>query len=624
MKNRVNMFFSIVMVGILAVCAGADVFGSGRVNNYDVVIVGGTPGGIMAAIAVARGGHNAVILDRNRHIGGLPANGLGATDIHTRGATGGLFMEFVGRIREHYLCKYGEDSSQFEFCSDGYHFEPHVAEMVFEQMLAEHKERITVLRRRQFDAEPENVILRNGAILRVYVTNRDTGGKEVYGGKVFVDATYEGDLAAAAGIPYRLGRESKGEFDEPMAGRLYKQWSGPVGPGSTGHGDNAVQAYNYRLCLTREKDEKVAIDKPKNYNREEYASLIEDVRLQRWPAAGERREKHFHNGIGRLVNMVELPNGKTDSNNQHAAFISTDLPEENWPWPTSGWDWRDRFARRLRDYTLGLLWFAQHDEMLPESFRKNCLEWGLAKSEYGDNGHFPRAVYVREGRRIEGEYLFTAHDALSKRGTRSHVTSITASHYALDSHAVRKREPGRAHLDGFFSYRTKPYSVPYGVIVPKVVDGLLTPVPVSGTHIGFSTLRMEPCWMALGQAAGVAACVSIRDAVPVREVDILKVQRELLRQKAVLIYFKDARCGDPHYEALQFFALRGFYKDAGEAKLDEALPEEVASKWIAWAGVGKPRRYTAGQTTRGELLDALYARVLKVPGKKAFDIFAGW
>jgi hypothetical protein len=260
--------------------------------------------------------------------------------------------------------------------------------------------------------------------------------------------------------------------------------------------------------------------------------------------------------------------------------------------------------------------------MLPESFRKNCLEWGLAKSEYGDNGHFPRAVYVREGRRIEGEYLFTAHDALSKRGTRSHVTSITASHYALDSHAVRKREPGRVHLDGFFSYRTKPYSVPYGVIVPKVVDGLLTPVPVSGTHIGFSTLRMEPCWMALGQAAGVAACVSIRDAVPVREVDIFKVQRELLRQKAVLIYFKDARSGDAHYEALQFFALRGFYKDAWEAKLDEVVPAEVASKWIAWAGVGKPRAYTAGQITRGELLDALYGRVLKLPWKKAFDIFA--
>lgn len=148
-------------------------------------------------------------------------------------------------------------------------------------------------------------------------------------------------------------------------------------------------------------------------------------------------------GIRKLSSIVKLPNQKTDGNNQHAAFISTDLPEENWPWPTSSWEWRDKFAKRLKDYTLGLFWFAQNDPELPEHFRKTMLEWGLAKDEYQDNEYFPRQVYVREGRRFEGVYFFTAKDALpTASGERPplHANSVTASHYALDSHAARKRK----------------------------------------------------------------------------------------------------------------------------------------------------------------------------------------
>lgn len=181
--------------------------------KFDLVIVGGTPGGIMAAIAAARGGHSAVILDRNRHLGGLPANGLGATDIHTRGATGGLFLEFVARVRKHYADTYGPESKQVKDCSDGYHFEPSVAEEVFERMIAEHKAKIALRRRRQFDALPENVVRIDGAIRRIMVTNRDTQLPEAYAGKVFIDATYEGDLAAAAGVPFRIGREG-GRVDQ--------------------------------------------------------------------------------------------------------------------------------------------------------------------------------------------------------------------------------------------------------------------------------------------------------------------------------------------------------------------------------------------------------------------------
>lgn len=605
-----GLSFTIALAVICIVWSAAGPTAAETVNeankprSFDVVIVGGTPGGIMAAVAAARCGHTAVILERTKHVGGLPANGLGATDISTRGATGGLFKEFVDRIHKYYVDTYGDNSPQVRDCSSGYHFEPSVAERVFEEMLAE-QPGVTVLRLRQFDADPENVTLADGRLVEIRITNRETKRVEIYRGKVFIDATYEGDLAAAAGAPFRIGREGFAEYKEPLAGVVYKKWGGPVGPGSTGLADNSVQAYNFRLCLTTDKANLVPIPKPETYNREEFVSLIDDVKLNR--TTGGTVPK----GIWRLTNMVKLPNGKTDSNNQHLAFLSTDLPEENWPWPTSSWEWRDRFAQRLRDYTLGLLWFAQHDAELPEDFRTECLRWGLAKDEYVDNDNFPRQVYVREGRRIEGEHLFTVHDSMPvEPGVRPpiYADSITASHYPYDSHAVRKREPGRVHLDGFLNRMTRPYTVPYGVIVPKKVDGFLTPVPVSGTHLGFSTLRMEPCWMAMGQAAGVAAVLSIEDKVQVRNVNITKLQNRLLEQKATLIYYEDVTPAHLYFNAVQYFGLRKLIPE-WEARLTRSATDEGAKRWSAACGVAVPAEYAPGKTTRGELLHLLYRKV---------------
>ena len=188
---------------------------------------------------------------------------------------------------------------------------------------------------------------------------------------------------------------------------------------------------------------------------------------------------------------------------------------------------------------------------------------------------------------------------------------------------MAKAGPGRVHLGAFFSHPTRPYSVPYSVILPKKVDGLLIPVPVSGTHIGFSTLRMEPCWMALGQAAGAAACISIDDGRPLRKIDVLKLQRNLLGRGAVLINFQDAKPGDAHYEALQFFALRGFYaRSQWRASLNDPVPEDVAADWIKWSGVTAPADHVPGKTTRGELLDALCRRVLGFPPEKIATIRA--
>ncbi|MFH1964569.1 MAG: FAD-dependent oxidoreductase, partial [Acidobacteriota bacterium] len=573
-------------------------------SSADVVVVGATPGGIMASIAAGRLGCSVVLLERSEHIGGLPANGLGATDIGTRGATGGLFLEFVGRIRKHYEGTYGSVSPQLEACSDGYHFEPRVAEQVFSRMLAEVSGKVTALTMKQFDAEPSNVLFDKGIVSGVRILNRENGEIEIYRGKVLIDATYEGDLAAAAGADFRIGRESWAEFNEPMSGILYKPWGGEPGPCSSGLGDNAVQAYNFRLCLTDDLDNAVLFEKPEGYDREEYASLITDIKERRFAAIGQRGEMAIE-GIGRITNMVRLPNSKTDANNQHAAFLSTDLPEENWPWPTSGWVWRDRFAERLREYTQGLFWFMQNDPELPEDFRQKCRLWGKAADEYQDNNNFPRQVYVREGRRIEGEYLFTAHDAIPvKDGLRPplHLDSITASHYALDSHAVRKREEGRPHLDGFFSYPSQPYLVPYGVMLPKGLKGLLAPVPVSGTHIGFSTLRMEPCWMAMGQAAGIAAALSCQTGVSPHDLKVRAIQEQLIKDGAVLMYFRDIGPDDRRFKPLQKAAVQGFFgADEWEARLDEPLDRETQEKGINLSGTKMTIEETAGRT-RGVFL----------------------
>jgi hypothetical protein len=586
---------TLAVVSVPGLAAGAE--------SFDVVIVGGTPGGIMAGIAAARLGQTVLLVERTGHIGGLPANGLGATDIHTRGATGGLFREFVDRVKRDYVARYGTDSPQVRDCSDGYHFEPSVAERILEEMLAEHKGRLEVRRLRQFDALPRNVSLRGSQLTAIRVMDRTTGSLEEYLGKVFIDATYEGDLAAAAGVPFRTGREGKAEYHEELAGRVYKKWGGPVGEGSTFEADQAIQAYNYRLCLTDDPGNLTRIAKPVSYRRDEYVSLIEDLRLGRHTGVDGPPQ-----GIQWVVNRVKLPNGKFDANNQHLAFISTDLPEENWPWPTADWEWRDRFAIRLRDYTLGLLWFAQNDPELPAAFRTECGKWGLAANEYPDNDSFPRQVYVREGRRFRGEHWFTTHDSLPvAEGRRPpvHKTSITASHYAIDSHAVRKREPQRVHLDGFLSSQTAPYTVPYGVMVPTRIDGLLIPVPVSGTHLGFSTLRMEPCWMALGQAAGTAAAVSIESSTSLRKLNVRRVQQKLLEQKAVLIYFRDLGADDPLYPTAAMLALDGWLID-WNVDLEATVLDQEAKNWFGSAERGLPAWFQSGHTTRRQLLDFLH------------------
>lgn len=576
----------------------------GGSTSYDLVVVGGTPGGLMAAIEAARAGRTALVLERTSHIGGLPANGLGATDIATRGCTGGLFLEFVNRIKAHYVKTYGENSEQVKVCQDGYHFEPSVAEKILEGLVAEQGARITVLKMRQFDFEPQYVRKQGRNIRSITVLNRLTKQRETYSGRVFVDGTYEGDLAAAAGVSFRTGREGFDQYREPLAGKVYKAWGGAVDSvHSTFQGDTTIQAYNYRLCLTDDSSQRRPIAKPKLYNPSEFESIIEDIRSG---FVTEFAKRYAKAGV---TNPVALPNRKTDSNNHHGAMLSTDLPEENWPWPKANWAWRDAFAERLKDYTLGLLWFVQNDPRVPEEFRQKSSRFGLSTQEYQDNDNFPRQVYVREGRRINGWYNFTAHDALpDATGTRPviHQAAITTSHYAIDSHACYKREKDRIHLDGFISYKTEPYTVPVGVMLPQDVDNLVVPVAVSATHLGFGTLRMEPCWMALGQAAGATAHLYLKNKSP-RLVDVPTgdLQSHLIRSKAVLVYYKDVPTSHPAYYAIQKAGLAGL-ETSWNFTPDASVDYATAFRWQKLAG--KSVAFTAGKTTRAQLAESLFGR----------------
>ena len=569
-------------------------------TTYDVGVLMATPGGIAAAVHAARMGMQVILIERSRHLGGLPANGLGATDIHTRQLSGGFFKEFTDSILSFYIGRYGRESQQVKDCSSGFHFEPSVAEAVLENLISKEKN-ILVLRNYSFESLPENIRRKDSlSPYEIRIAPKERPGKTMWvGAKVWIDGSYEGDLAAAMGCRFRTRRESKEEFGEPMAGRIYKLWGrDSLESGSTGAGDSAIQAFNYRLCLTRNPQNRVLFEKPEGYLRDEFVSLAEDVR------AGLVSGFFPKNGTtAGVVNPVKLPNGKFDANNHHRALISTDLPEENHPYPRANWAWRDRFAKRLRQYTEGLLYFAQNDTSLPSWFRTDALEVGWAKDEYRDNGHFPRQVYVREGRRIEGRHIFTAHDALPERGSKRppvHRRSVVSSHYAIDSHAMRKREKGKNTLDGFISYQTRPFSVPFEVMVPIGKEGLLCPVPVSASHVGYGCLRMEPCWMGLGQAAGVCAALAIRlNTLPSR-VPIDSLQKELIDQNANLIFVEDIVQGNPDYKWVQKAALRGWIPDY-KARLDEQVLNTDLELWAAKTGIPKTQlESSVGGKTRKE------------------------
>ncbi len=475
-------------------CLMAGVGTAAEPLHYDVVVAGATPGGLTAAVAAARAGLSVAVFEPSNHIGGVVSGGLTATDCADRRTVGGLTAEFFQRVYDYYVATYGADSPNAQMSLKGYHFEPRVAEQVFGEMLAEAGDVTLRLQHPLYGVQRARDRLE-----RATFHDEQTGEDLEVTADIYIDALYEGDLLALAGVGYRVGAEGRHEYGEPHA------WGEP---------SLQVQAYNYRLCLTDDPENQVMVEPPAGYDPATYRDLLAYLK-QAEPARFD----------GDCFSLVPMPNRKVDAN-AGAGWQSSDYVGQNWEYPGEVLQRRRDIARAHRDYITGLLYFVQNDPEVPESVRAEARRWGLPRDEFTDNGHFPHALYVREARRMLGMHLFTELDATERNAK---PRSVAAGDYAIDSHGVyvTTLPDGTTRPHGGSLYLpVRPYDIPYGVVAPRNVTNLLVAVCVSASHIGYGTLRMEPVYMKLGQVCGEAAALARQTGKAVQEVDV-----EVLRQR---------------------------------------------------------------------------------------------
>lgn len=466
-------------------------------TDYDVVIWDSTPAGVTTAIAAARAGRKAVIVTEDKHIGGMQTSGLGNTNAGQRDTVGGLAREFHNRVHAWYVKRYGAGSEQVKTCQNGFFFEPHAAESVFVDWLKESS----------VECLTEHVIERvekSGSRLVALRTNR---GRTLRG-RVFVDSSYEGDLLKLAGCTYALGRESSAQYGEPLAGVRFP-------PSRLGQADHKLQPFDYRLCLTDVKENQVPFRRPASYDASNYAFL--SACLKHDPPA------RLHS----LVPLNMMPNRKTDSRTGEWVGAS-------WRYPEADRAERLAIEKAHRDYSAGYIWFLLSEKCVPEPVRAELARWGHAKDEFIDNDHWPYHVYVREARRLSGDYVMTQQDV----ERRFHADGVALGNFYLDVHPVEIVVARHMVVEegNLGNPPVRPYEIPYRTLTPKraEAENLLVPVCVSASHVAFSTIRMEPVWAMLGQAAGVAAAMAIERGVAVQEVPAAALRSRLLEQGAIL------------------------------------------------------------------------------------------
>jgi hypothetical protein len=512
-------------------------------NKADLIIYGNTSAGISAAVEATRLGHSVIVVGPDKHLGGLTASGLGWTDSGNKDVIGGVAREYYQRIKseydkpENWKFEKPEDSRHYKPENDAvWVFEPHIAEKVFEDLVKENA--IKVFRDQWLDRE-NGIDIKDGKIISISMLDGS-----VFMGKQFIDATYEGDLMALAGVSYTTGRESNSKYNETLNGvntknALYHQFEMDVdpyvvpgdpssgllprihndGPGEEGSADHRIQAYCFRMCMTKVPENRVPFPKPDNYDPLQYELLA----------------RYYDLGFRKLFYKYDAtPNKKTDTNN-YGAF-STDNIGMNYDYPDASYEERAAIIKEHEDYQKGLMWFKANDPRVPEDVRKAHSEWGLAKDEFLDNGHWPHQIYVREARRMVGDFVMTENHL---RGTIDTPNSIGMGSYNMDSHNVQRYvdENGFARNEGDVQVSPGgPYPISYHAITPKKgqAENLLVPVCLSSSHIAYGSIRMEPVFMILGQSAANAACLAIKQKTAVQDVDAEDLRERLLNAGQVL------------------------------------------------------------------------------------------
>ncbi|MBW6500516.1 MAG: FAD-dependent oxidoreductase [Bacteroidales bacterium] len=526
---------------------------SGEIHKADVIVYGGTSAAVITAVQVTRMGRSAIIVSPDVHLGGMTSSGLGFTDTGNKEVIGGLAREFYQLIYDHYQkpeswtwqkqSEYG-NRGQGNPAIDGekrtqWIFEPHVAEEAFETMISQNN--ITVFRDEWLDRE-NRVEMKKGMI----VSMRTLSGK-LFRGKIFIDATYEGDLMSSAGVTYHVGRESNSVYGETWNGvqkgayhhghwfrdNIDPYWvpgdpsSGLLprisseDPGENGTGDKKVQAYCYRLCLTQHPENRVPITKPVGYDSTQYELLVR-IADTRWNEFFGKYDP--------------IPNLKTDVNN-HGPF-SYDNIGMNYDYPEASYERRKEIIAEHQLYQKGLLWFMATDPHLPEWVRETMNSWGYSGDEFADNGYWPYNIYVREARRMVGEYVMTENDVLVKRPVPH---PIGMGSYTMDSHNVQRyvTPEGYVQNEGDIGVRApKPYQIDLGSVMPKrdECSNLLVPVALSSSHIAFGSLRMEPVFMILGQSAGTVASMALDGRKSMYDLTYEEIREQLIADGQILEY----------------------------------------------------------------------------------------
>ncbi len=494
--------------------------------EVDVLVYGGTSAGVIAAYTASMEGRSVLIVEPGRHLGGLSSGGLGATDIGRQEAITGLSRDYYLRLG----AKYGLDDV-------AWHFEPKVAEEVFNDYIREAE--IEVL----FDYSVVDVHKRGTDIQTVTFRDYEHGKDDLtVSAVVFIDCSYEGDLMALSGVSYTVGRESNSQYGETWNGvQISKDNQVPPGidpyviPGDstsgliwgvspepiaeTGSGDHKVQAYCYRLCMTTDPDNMIPVTRPDNYDPAHY-EVLRRIIQQRDSLGWVQRIWQLY------LRIIEMPNNKTDINNKGGFSLS--MAGANWEYPEADYWRRKEIAKKIEDYNRGIIYFLGHDPDVPEHVREQMLQYGWPKDEFVDNNHFPHQLYIRESRRMIGQLVMTEHHCMSREFAED---GIARGSYNMDSHNCDRHViDGMVVNEGDVQIRLPgPYDISYRAILPVQDEctNLLVPVCLSASHIAYGSIRMEPVFMMLGEAAGFAASLAVERNVPVSDLDGRELKRML-------------------------------------------------------------------------------------------------